>query len=266
MSLRFDFPGFGRWMLMESSESGSNASSPSGCHGDPGKTERCLCMDGPRERLEHIGLSFLSDAELLALIVRTGTRDADAMMLSRSLLSDVGGLVGLSEISLRELSAHRGMGPAKSASVLASRELGRRLAESRLERGARIRSADDVYGHFVQRMRWRQQEEFAVLLLDGRNQVIRESVISKGTLNASLVHPREVFRSAVREAAASLVLVHNHPSGDPAPSGEDLRVTRRLVEAGQVVGIRVLDHVVIADQGYYSFREEGELPDFNPSN
>ncbi len=129
-----------------------------------------------------------------------------------------------------------------------------------------IRSAEDVYEHFAQRMRWHQQEEFAVLLLDGRNRVIRESIISQGTLNASLVHPREVFRSAVREAAASLVLVHNHPSGDPAPSAEDRRVTRRLVEAGKVVGIRIVDHVVVADQGYYSFREEGGLPEEGPSD
>jgi len=215
--------------------------------------------------LGRLGIDSLSDAELIALILRTGTRDTDAMALSLSLLSDAGGLFGLAELSLDELSARRGMGFAKSASVLASRELGRRLAESRLERGAMIRSAEDVYRHFSQQMRWHNQEKFAVLLLDGRSRVIRESMISQGTLNASLVHPREVFRSAVREAAASLVLVHNHPSGDPEPSAEDRRVTRRLVEAGKVVGIRVLDHVVVADQGYYSFREEDGLPEDDSS-
>ena len=129
-----------------------------------------------------------------------------------------------------------------------------------------IRSPDDVYGHFAQRMRWHQQENFMVLLLDGRNRLIRESRVSQGTLNASLVHPREVFRSAVREAAASLVLVHNHPSGDPAPSAEDLEVTDRLVEAGRVLGIRILDHVVVAHQCYFSFREEGRLADTPASN
>ena len=251
---------------MENSQPASDAPLLSGRQSDGVKRAQGLRTDGPRERLDRLGLHSLSDAELIALILRTGTRDADAMTLSRRLLSEAGGIPGLAEISLNELSARRGMGFAKSASILASRELGRRLAEGRLERGAMIRSAEDVYEHFAQRMRWHQQEEFAVLLLDGRNRVIRESIISQGTLNASLVHPREVFRSAVREAAASLVLVHNHPSGDPAPSAEDRRVTRRLVEAGKVVGIRVVDHVVVADQGYYSFREEGGLPEEGPSD
>lgn len=215
--------------------------------------------DGPRERLRRLGLEALSDAELVALIVRTGTRETDAFALSRSLLSEAGGLCGLAGLSLDELSARRGMGFAKSASLLASRELGCRLAQSRLETGTLIRSPADVCGHFAQRMRWLQRENFMVLLLDGRNRVIRESRISEGTLNASLVHPREVFRFAIKEGAASLVLVHNHPSGDPEPSAEDLEVTDRLAEAGRLLGIRVLDHVVVADRQFYSFREAGRL-------
>ena len=215
--------------------------------------------DQPRERLERVGAESLSDAELVALLVRTGTHAADALSLSQKLLVEVGGLHGLAELSLAELAVKPGLGLAKSASILAAGEVGRRLAESRLDRGTAIGSPEDVYRHFSQRMRRCHQEHFMVLLLDGRNRVMRQSRVSQGTLNASLVHPREVFRSAVREAAAALVLVHNHPSGDPTPSREDLEITDRLVEAGGVLGIRVLDHVVIAEGRFYSFRERGQL-------
>lgn len=218
-----------------------------------------LFVDRPRERLERVGLESLSDAELVALLVRTGTHHVDALSLSQNLLAQVGGLHGLAELSLAELAAKPGLGIAKSASLLAAREVGCRLAESRLDRGTAIESPEDVHRHFSQRMRWCHQEHFMVLLLDGRNCVMRQSRISQGTLNASLVHPREVFRCAVREAAAALILVHNHPSGDPTPSHEDLEITDRLVEAGRVLGIRVLDHVVIAEARFYSFRERGQL-------
>lgn len=220
---------------------------------------KCPVPDGPRERLERLGPECLSDAELTALLIRTGTRDHDALTLSRRLLQSAGGLTGLAELSLSQLAAQPGLGTVKSASVLAAGELGRRLAGRRLERGAVIRAPEDIYRHFDHRMRYRHQELFVVLLLDGRHRVIRESQISQGTLNASLVHPREVFRAAVRESAAALVLVHNHPSGDPTPSAEDFEVTRRLVEVGELLGIRVMDHVVIAERGFYSFREQGQL-------
>ncbi|MFP6638924.1 MAG: DNA repair protein RadC [Myxococcota bacterium] len=216
-------------------------------------------QDGPRERLERLGPESLSDAELTALLIRTGTRDHDALSLSCRLLASAGGLVGLAELSLGQLTAQPGLGVAKSASLLAAREFGRRMAGRRLQRGATIRGPEDIHRHFDHRMRHRRQEHFMVLMLDGRHRVMRESQVSQGTLNASLVHPREVFRSAVRESAAALVLVHNHPSGDPTPSGEDFEVTRRLVEAGELLGIRVVDHVVVAERGFYSFREHGEL-------
>ena len=215
--------------------------------------------DLPRERLFRLGPELLADRELIALVLRTGGQEASALELSDSFLSDCGGFEALAVASHCELRSLSGIGPAKSASLVASVEIGRRLATRPLKRGDRINTAGDVYHHFRQRIRCMRQEYFMVLLLDGRNRVISESQISQGTLTASLVHPREVFRPAVRSAAAAIVLVHNHPSGDAAPSAEDLSVTRRLVEAGDVVGIRVVDHVVVAEHGFYSFQENGQM-------
>jgi DNA repair protein RadC len=219
-----------------------------------------LSQDGPRERLEGCGSQALSEAELLALLLRTGARGCDAVSLGRRLLVRCGGLRGLARAGPAELRALAGMGPAKAASVLAALEVSRRLAIHRLEPGDAIRSPEDVHRHFYPRLRDLLQERFTALLLDGRHRVMRDVLVSQGTLTASLVHPREVFRPAVQEAAAALILVHNHPSGDPSPSPEDRQVTDRLVRAGEVLGVRVLDHIVVAERGYHSFREAGDLP------
>jgi len=213
--------------------------------------------DRPRERLDRLGASALSDVELLALLLRTGDRSADVLRIASRLLERHDGLHGLARAALRELSAEAGMGPAKSASVCAALELGRRLAARRLHPGAPIRGPEDVFSHFHPSLRLASHEKFIALLLDGRHRVLREEVVSQGTLTASLVHPREVFRPALREAAAALILVHNHPSGDPAPSVEDREVTRRLVRAGELLGVRVLDHVVVAERGFCSLQREG---------
>jgi DNA repair protein RadC len=175
-----------------------------------------------------------------------------------------GGLQGLARSAGRELACTPGVGPARSASVLAALELGRRLAAGRLRRGVAIRGPEDIYRHFHPRLRHAElrhaeQERFVVLLLDGRHRVMGQEMVSQGTLTASLVHPREVFRPALRACAASLVLVHNHPSGDPTPSAEDRDVTTRLSRAGEILGVRVVDHVVVAERGYCSLREEGLL-------
>jgi len=195
--------------------------------------------DDPRERLRDLGPQALSDAELVALLLRTGARGSDVLSLSRTLLAHFGGLRGILQAPEGELCVAPGMGPAKTASLLAA--------------------LDDVYRHFFERLRDRPQECFIALLLDGRHRVTGEALVSQGTLTSSLVHPREVFHRAVREAAAALVLVHNHPSGDPEPSGEDHEVTRRLARAGEILGIRVVDHVIVAERGYYSFGDKGEL-------
>jgi DNA repair protein RadC len=215
--------------------------------------------DRPRERLYALGPAALSDAELLALLLRTGDHRADALALAASLLDRHGGLHGLARAGGRELKAAPGMGPAKSASICASLELGRRLAARRLHPGAAIRGPADVFAHFHPSLRLVAQERFIALLLDGRHRVLREEVVSQGTLTASLVHPREVFRPALRESAAALILVHNHPSGDPTPSAEDREVTLRLVRAGELLGVRVIDHVIVAERGFCSLKEEGAM-------
>jgi DNA repair protein RadC len=220
---------------------------------------RRLLRHGPRERLDEVGPAALSDSELVALLLRTGGPRADALSLAEGLLTRLGGLGGLAAARGAELRSD-GIGPAKSASLEAALELARRLATRRLQRGDRVSGPPDVFRHFHARLRDEAHERFMVLLLDGRHRVLREEVISQGTLTASLVHPREVFRPALREAAAALVLVHNHPSGDPSPSREDREVTERLRHAGEVLGIPVLDHVIVADQGFVSLRYEGLLP------
>jgi DNA repair protein RadC len=220
-----------------------------------GRTEARLRSDDPRERLEREGPAALADVELLALLLRTGDRDRDAWELARSLLNRSGDLSRLATEPSLALQTLAGLGPAKGASVVAAFEIGRRIAAGRLERGRRISGPLDVQRFFEPRLRAAQREAFEVLLLDGRHCLIAQRSVSVGTLTASLVHPREVFREAIRCAAAAMLLVHNHPSGDPTPSAEDRDVTQRLRAAGELLGIRVLDHVIVAEQGYFSFRE-----------
>jgi len=217
-------------------------------------------FDRPRERLDVLGPEALSDAELLALLLRTGCRGADALAVASRLLEQHAGLLGLARSSRRELSSAAGIGPAKRATLRAAFELGRRLAAGRLLPGTTLRGPADVFRHFHPTLRDVPHERFLVVLLDGRHRLMRHEMVSQGTLTASLVHPREVFRPALRESAAALVLVHNHPSGDPTPSAEDREVTARLVRAGELLGVPVLDHVVIAERGYTSLRE-CDLPD-----
>jgi len=213
--------------------------------------------DGPRERLAALGPESLADAELLALLLRTGGGGRDALALAAWLLGRHGGLPGLAAAAPAELAREPGIGPAKSATLVAALELGRRVATRRLRPGDPVRGPSDVFRHFHARLRDARNERFVLLLLDGRHRMLREVVISQGTLTASLVHPREVFRPALREAAAALVLVHNHPSGDPTPSREDREITERLAEAGELLGIPVLDHVVVAERGWSSLRDQG---------
>lgn len=227
----------------------------------PSPVPTTSAADRPRERLNQKGVRALADAELLALVLRTGDRNHDASTIARAALDRFGGLVGLAAATGPALEAMPGLGPAKSASLRAAIELARRMLDEPLERGQPIRSPADVQRHFRGRLRDLRRESFHVLLLDGRHRLITTEEVSVGTLTASLVHPREVFRDAIRNAAAALVLVHNHPSGDPSPSAEDRSVTERLRSAGLLLGIRVLDHVIVAESGYFSFRETGETFD-----
>jgi len=216
-------------------------------------------QDRPRERLLTGGPGALSLAELVALVLRTGAPGASSLDLAQALLQGFGSLDALVRAGDAELARLTGMGPAKIASLRAALELGARLCRTPLRPGARLAGPEQVVAHFGPRLRALRQEVFSVLLLDSRHRLIREVEVSRGSLNQSLVHPREVFAPAVREAAAAILVVHNHPSGDPRPSREDHEVTRRLARAGEVLGVPVLDHVVVATGGYTSFAESGWL-------
>jgi DNA repair protein RadC len=215
-------------------------------------------LERPRERLHADGAGALASRELLGILVGSGREGATAVDIAGELLRYAdGSLRRLAAATPAELAAVPGIGPAVAARISAALELGRRLArEGPLERG-RIRGPRDVYERCAPGLRDLAQEEFRVLMLNTQHAVIREQVVTRGTLDMSLVHPREVFRPAIAESAASLILVHNHPSGDPAPSAEDRAVTRQLAEAGRLLGIPVLDHVVIGDGRYVSFVEAG---------
>lgn len=212
----------------------------------------------PRERLFDVGPRALCDAELLALVLRTSApRGSTALDQAHALLADFAGLSGLARAAPAELVGRDGIGAATAAAVTAALELGRRAACERVERGATFQTSADVYRHLRGRLAPLRQEVFCVLLLDAKHRRLRDVQVSAGSLTASIVHPREVFAPAVRDSAAAVILVHNHPSGDPAPSPEDVSLTRRLREAGDVVGIRVLDHVIVGAEAHFSFVDAG---------
>ncbi|MFB9327250.1 DNA repair protein RadC [Paenibacillus aurantiacus] len=211
----------------------------------------------PRERMMTVGAEALSHAELLAILLRTGTKRESAVLLAARILKECGNLRGLVDMSVEELTAIRGIGPAKAVQLLAGIELGRRLAKSRQGELPAIRKPQDAAELVMDEMRYLKKEHFVCLFLNTKNQVIVKETLSVGTLNASLVHPREVFRAAIKCSSASIVCVHNHPSGDPTPSPEDIAMTRRLKEAGELVGIDVLDHLVIGDNRFVSLKEQG---------
>lgn len=215
----------------------------------------------PRERLLELGPATLSDAELLAIILRTGdaASGTTAIDQARALLNQFGSLTRLAAAQPRELQQQKGIGPAKSAEIMALGELAKRLAGVKLPVGKRYSSSKDVFGHFHFRLRDEKKEHFFALLLDAKNRLISEVLVSTGSLTASIVHPREVFAPVVREGAAGVLFVHNHPSGDPTPSREDLELTDRLRQAGALMGVRVLDHIIIGHHEYMSLADQGRL-------
>ncbi|MDD2499960.1 MAG: DNA repair protein RadC [Geobacter sp.] len=216
----------------------------------------------PREKLLKRGAAALSDAELLALVLRTGDAAAgkSAIDLGRELLERFdGNLRELALAELNELQQIKGLGLAKAASIKAAFTLGSRFQARRLETLERFTSPAQVFEFFHHELRDNRKELFLILLLDGKNRITRKVQVSEGSLNQSIVHPREVFAPAVRESAAAVIFIHNHPSGDPSPSREDREITCRLKEAGDILGIKVLDHIIIGDGNYYSFVESGLL-------
>ncbi len=215
----------------------------------------------PRERILALGPSSLTDVDLVSLLLGTGRSGEDVFALARRILDDAGHLRVLAEAHPRELMQLHGLGSAKAARIGAAVELGRRVATMRWQLGEPFTSSRQVFQHYFPLMRDEKRELFFALFLDARNRLIGEQEISRGSLVASLVHPREVFRPAIRLAAAALICVHNHPSGDPASSSDDIAITHRLFEVGQTVGIPLLDHVIVGDGEYCSFVDRG-LPPF----
>ena len=214
--------------------------------------------DRPREKLERCGPSGMTDSELLAIILGVGEpRRGNALVLARSILSTFGGLRGLKQACLGELMRENGIGTAKGSRVIAAFELGRRCSLSRLELGVRLGSGEAVFEHYSLKLGQEPQEVFFALALDARNRLLREVLVARGTLTSCPVHPREVFRPMIREAAASCLLVHNHPSGDPEPSTDDLSLTRRLARGGSMLGIKLLDHIIIGRGCFVSLAERG---------
>jgi len=213
----------------------------------------------PRERLLKYGESHLSNQEILAILIGSGTKKESVMDLSNRVLMHFEGLKLLSDATIEELTAIKGIGEAKGISILAALELGRRLQQYKPEKTYIIRSPEDGADYVMEEMRNLNQEHLVVLFLNTKNQIIHRETIFIGSLNASIVHPREIYREAVKRSAASIICAHNHPSGDPTPSQEDIHVTRRLVEAGKIMGIELLDHLVIGDHSFTSLKEKGYL-------
>jgi DNA repair protein RadC len=213
----------------------------------------------PREKLMLHGAGSLSDAELLAILIQTGVGRATAVDVAKNLLREFRSLERLTSRTFRDLRQLKGLGNAKSIALVAAFELGRRASSRKDRPRAAICSPEDVVRQYQPLLRDLQQEVFKVLLLDSANHLLADETISVGILNGSLVHPREVFRRAILEPAASIILLHNHPSGNPEPSSEDIQVTRQLCEAGKIMGIPIHDHIILALHSYSSFAERGLL-------
>jgi DNA repair protein RadC len=211
----------------------------------------------PRERLRDHGAGALSSSELLAIILRTGTPSENVLALATAALARFGGLPGLARASFGELCAQHGMGEAKAAQIKAALELGRRLLSAQPEERATVRSPQDVANLLLAEMGLLEQEHLRVLLLNTKNQVLAMPEVYKGSVNNAQVRISELFREAIRENCPAIIVVHNHPSGDPTPSRDDIDLTHQLVEAGKLLNIDVLDHIVIARQGIVSLRDEG---------
>ncbi|MCP4724043.1 MAG: JAB domain-containing protein [bacterium] len=209
----------------------------------------------PREKLLKFGPSQLSDAELLAILLRTGSGESTAVDLARNLMSQENNLKRLSERAVGELKELKGIGDAKALTLISAFELGRRLASGGPEQNEKVVTPWSVAEKYIPMLESLKQEEFRVLHLNSANRIIGEEIVTKGSLNASIVHPREVFKKAITDSAASIIVIHNHPSGNPEPSREDRMVTEKLKNAGEIVGIELIDHIVIAGKQYYSFAE-----------
>ncbi|NMA84801.1 MAG: DNA repair protein RadC [Epulopiscium sp.] len=213
----------------------------------------------PYEKLMKYGPAFLSDAELLAIIFRVGSRGERAVETAQRLLclnDHNPGLIGLYDMSLKDLQRIKGIGQVKSIQIQAVMELSKRIAKCQAQKQFKISSPSAVAHIYMEEMRYLKQEHFKVVLLDTKNKIIGDRDVTIGSINSSIVHPREVFKEAIQRSAAHIIIVHNHPSGDPTPSREDIEVTKRIIEAGNLLGVPVLDHIIIGNGKYISLKEK----------
>lgn len=211
----------------------------------------------PREKLIQRGASALSDTELLAILLRTGTSSVSVLHLAEEVLAKYQdkGLIAIMNMSPQEIASVHGVGLAKAAAIVAAVELGRRLSTRAAQKTEKIEGPEDAAHYVMPMLRYEQKEHFLVILLDVRNRILATPTISVGGLTSSIAHPREVFQEAIRHSAAALILVHNHPSGDPSPSREDIQITKQMMKAGEIMGIPVLDHIVLANDEFVSIKE-----------
>ena len=218
-----------------------------------------LPNDRPREKLFRLGAAALGDNELIAIVVGSGSRRGNALALANEILDNAGGLHGIPRIGVEDLKRLEGMGTAKAAQVLAAVELGRRTLLRCPPARVQFGNPREVAAYLLPQFGSKPVEQFGVIMLDTKHRLLRTAIVSVGTLDSSPAHPREIFREAASASAAAIILFHNHPSGDPSPSREDVELTRRLVSAGELMGIDVLDHLILGDTRYFSFRESGRL-------
>lgn len=213
--------------------------------------------DRPRERLYHVGVGELSLQELIAIVVGGGSRGAGSLVLALRLLGEFDGLIALGRSSVDELCRVRGIGMARACQLVAAFELGKRFARQSRTNGSPVKSPADVARVFMDEMKHYDREHFKAAFLNTKNQIIKVVTVSIGSLNASIVHPREILKPAIAASAASIVLIHNHPTGDPTPSREDIEFTKRFAKCGELIGIELLDHIVIGSDRYQSLKEGG---------
>ena len=215
--------------------------------------------DRPRERFLRQGPESLSNQELLAILLRTGTKNESVLSLANRILVQFEKLHALKHATVEEMMEIKGVGEAKAIQILAAIELGKRLAQKELDNKYTIRSPEDAANYLIPELAPLQQEHFVALFLNVKNQILHKQTIFVGSLNASIVHPREIFRVAIRRSAAAIIVAHNHPSGNPSPSPEDIDVTKRLIEAGHILGVDLLDHLIIGDHQFISLKEKGYI-------
>lgn len=215
--------------------------------------------DRPRERLIRSGAGSLSNQELVAILLRTGTQQESVLQLANTLLNTFSQLQDLRESTVEELTQIKGIGEAKAVQLLAAAELGKRLYRTEPRERYKIRSPEDAANYVMTDLTALTQEHFVAIFLNVKNEVLHKQTIFIGSLNSSIVHPRDVFREAFKRSAASMIIFHNHPSGDTTPSREDIEVTKRLVDAGAIMGIDVLDHIIIGDQKFLSLKDKGYM-------